>query len=73
MLEAIPGVRTDSHHHSMEACHRLSKEGLSSVGKGSGTPRGRPPLDRGLWPPPSRGRPWAGPGLLSPGVLLYLN
>ena len=69
MLEAIPGVRTDSHRHSMEAWHRLSKEGPSSASKGSGAPRGRPPLDRGLSPPPSPGRLWARLGLLPYGAL----
>jgi hypothetical protein len=57
-------ARIGLHHLCMGACHRLLKEGLSSAGKGSPTPRGRPPLDHGTSPPPSRGKLWAGPGLL---------
>jgi hypothetical protein len=34
---------------------------------------GQPPLDHCLWPPPSRGRPWARPTLLPSGVLLRLS
>jgi hypothetical protein len=56
---AIPSARTDSHYLSMEPCHYLSKEGLRTTSEGSGAPRGQPPLDRGLSPPPSHGRQWA--------------
>ena len=69
MQEAITGMWTGSLRHNMEACHRLSKEGLSSASKGSGAPRGRPPLDHGLSPLPSSGRPWARLGLLPRGAL----
>jgi hypothetical protein len=34
---------------------------------------GWPSLDHCLWPPPSRGRPWARPTLLPSGVLLRLS
>ena len=38
MLGAILGARTELHHLSMEACHRLSKERTSGASKGSGAP-----------------------------------
>ena len=38
MLEAIPGVRTDSHHLSMEVCHCRSEEGQGGAQRGSATP-----------------------------------
>jgi hypothetical protein len=57
----------------MEAWNRHVKERMSGANNGPTAPRGLPPLDHRLWPPPSRGRPWAGPTLLLGGVLLLLS
>jgi hypothetical protein len=72
VLEAIPGARTGSHHLSMGPCHRLSKEGLRTTGKGLNVPRGWPPLDHGLSPLSSHGRAWARHGSLLCGVMTQL-